>query len=97
MRVIKVTLGAVFAAVLCGCAGKPAIITQTEFKEVYVPVACIEKMPAKPVYDGSAQSAKELMGYFKRCEELLKGCVAGRISQPRGATATNRRENDERD
>lgn len=63
---------------IAGCASKPEVIVKTQYQDVYVPVACIEKMPAKPKYSPSnLQSAKELMGYFLTCEELLKGCVNG--------------------
>ncbi|WP_103612428.1 hypothetical protein [Campylobacter concisus] len=68
----------ILAFVLIGCSTKPEVIVKTQYQDVYVPVACIEKMPAKPKYSPSdLQSAKELMGYFLTCEELLKGCVNG--------------------
>ena len=60
-----------------GCASKePQIITKTVYQEVRTPVACIEKMPEKPKFEANdPQSARELMEYFKTCEELLKGCA----------------------
>ena len=62
----------------CGCAKEPQIITRTVYQEVKIPVACIEKMPVKPKFETSdPQSARELMWYFKTCEELLKQCVRG--------------------
>ena len=68
----------IVAFFMTGCASKPEVIVKTQYQDVYVPVACIEKMPAKPKYSPSnLQSAKELMGYFLTCEELLKGCVNG--------------------
>lgn len=68
----------ILAFVLIGCSTKPDVIVKTQYQDVYVPVACIEKMPAKPKYSPSnLQSAKELMTYFLTCEELLKGCVNG--------------------
>lgn len=68
----------IIAFFMAGCASKPEIIVKTQYQDVYVPVACIEKMPTKPKYSTSdLQSAKELMGYFLTCEELLKGCVNG--------------------
>ena len=68
----------ILAFCLAGCGAKPEVIVKTQYPEVYVPVACIEKMPTKPKYSTSdLQSAKELMGYFLTCEELLKGCVNG--------------------
>lgn len=61
---------------LAGCAKEPQIITRTVYQEVKIPVACIEKMPEKPKFEANdAKSARELMEYFKTCEELLKGCV----------------------
>lgn len=63
---------------IIGCGSKPEVIAKMQYQDVYVPVACIEKMPTKPKYSTSdLQSAKELMGYFLTCEELLKGCVNG--------------------
>ncbi len=63
---------------IIGCGSKPEVIVKTQYQDVYVPVACIEKMPTKPKYSTSdLQSAKDLMGYFLTCEELLKGCVNG--------------------
>lgn len=63
---------------ITGCSSKPEVIVKTQYQDVYVPIACIKEMPAKPKYSPSdLQSAKELMGYFLTCEELLKGCVNG--------------------
>ena len=63
---------------MTGCASKPEVIVKTQYQDVFIPVACIEKMPTKPKYSpNDLQSAKELMGYFLTCEELLKGCVNG--------------------
>jgi conserved domain protein len=63
---------------MAGCASKPEVIVKTQYQDVYVPIACIKEMPVKPKYNTSdLQSAKELMGYFLTCEELLKGCVNG--------------------
>ena len=67
---------AICALFFCGCAKEPQIITKTVYQEVKTPVACIEKMPEKPKFEASdPQSARELMEYFKTCEELLKGCA----------------------
>ena len=67
----------ILAIIFCGCSSKePQIITKTVYQEVKTPVACIEKMPEKPKFEANdPQSARELMGYFKTCEELLKGCA----------------------
>lgn len=63
---------------MAGCASKPEVIVKTQYQDVYVPVACIKQMPVKPKYSPeNLESAKELMGYFLTCEELLKGCVNG--------------------
>lgn len=68
----------ILAFCLVGCGSKPEVIVKTQYQDVYVPIACIKEMPAKPKYSpGDLQSAKELMGYFLTCEELLKGCVNG--------------------
>lgn len=67
---------AICALFFGGCAKEPQIITKTVYREVRTPVACIAKMPQKPKFEANdPQSARELMGYFKTCEELLKGCV----------------------
>lgn len=59
-----------------GCAKEPQIITKTVYQEVRTPVACLTKMPVKPKFEANdPQSARELMEYFKTCEELLRGCV----------------------
>ncbi len=63
---------------MAGCTSKPEVIVKTQYQDVYVPVACIEKMPTKPKFSPeNLESAKELMGYFLTCEELLKGCANG--------------------
>ena len=68
----------ILAFVLVGCSSKPEVIVKTQYQDVYVPVACIDKMPTKPKFSPeNLESAKELMGYFLTCEELLKGCVNG--------------------
>ena len=71
-------LAVICVLTLAGCAGKePTVITKTEYKDVFVPIRCINKMPNKPKYDyENMQSAKELMRYYKTCEELLKGCAS---------------------
>lgn len=68
------------ALIFCGCSNKePTTITKTIYQEVKTPVACIKKLPAKPKFEANdPQSARELMEYFKTCEELLKGCADGR-------------------
>lgn len=67
----------ILAIIFCGCASKePQIITKTVYQEVKAPVACIEKMPQKPKFEANdPQSARELMEYFKTCEELLRRCA----------------------
>lgn len=68
----------IVALFIVGCSSKPEVIVKTQYQDVYVPIACVKEMPAKPKYSPSdLQSAKELMGYFLTCEELLKGCVNG--------------------
>ena len=68
----------ILAFVLIGCSSKPEIIVKTQYQDVFIPVACIDKMPTKPKFSPeNLESAKELMGYFLTCEELLKGCVNG--------------------
>lgn len=67
----------ILAIIFCGCSSKePQIITKTAYQEVKTPVACIKKLPEKPKFEANdPQSARELMEYFKTCEELLKGCA----------------------
>ena len=68
----------IVAFFMAGCASKPEVIVKTQYQDVYVPVACIDKMPTKPKYSPeNLESAKELMGYFLTCEKLLEGCVNG--------------------
>lgn len=67
---------AICALFFGGCAKGPQIITKTVYQEVRTPVACLAKMPEKPKFEANdPQSARELMEYFKTCEELLKGCA----------------------
>lgn len=64
------------AFIMSGCATKPQVITKVEYQEVLVPTPCIKFMPKKPKYDKTnPQSVKDLLSYFKLCEELLKGCA----------------------
>ena len=61
-----------------GWSSKPEVIVKTQYQDVYVPIACIKEMPTKPKFSPeNLESARELMGYFLTCEELLKGCVNG--------------------
>ena len=70
---------AICALFFGGCAKEPQIIKKTVYQEVRTPVACLAKMPQKPKFEANdPQSARELMEYFKTCEELLKGCVDDR-------------------
>ena len=49
----------ILAFCLAGCGAKPEVIVKTQYQDVYVPVACIDKMPTKPKYSPSdLQSAK---------------------------------------
>ena len=67
---------AICALFFGGCAKETQIITKTVYQEVRTPVACLTKMPEKPKFEANdPQSARELMEYFKTCEELLKGCA----------------------
>ena len=75
-QVNKAVTIAICALFFGSCAKEPQIITRTVYQEVRTPVACLEKMPEKPKFEANdPQSARELMAYFKTCEELLKGCV----------------------
>ena len=68
----------IVAFFIVGCSSKPEVIVKTQYQDVYVPIACIKEMPIKPKFSPeNLESAKELMGYFLTCEELLKGCVNG--------------------
>ena len=68
----------IVAFFIVGCSSKPEGIVKTQYQDVFIPVACIDKMPTKPKYSPeNLESARELMGYFLTCEELLKGCVNG--------------------
>ena len=73
------------ALLFFGCAGKePQVITRTKYQDVYIAVPCIDEMPQKPERDRSdPDNQKKIAEYFKTCEDLLKQCVAGRVSQPR--------------
>ena len=76
----RAKVGVFFAVLLfSGCVSKePQIITKTVYQEVRTPVACLAKMPEKPKFEANdPQSARELMEYFKTCEDLLKQCVRG--------------------
>ena len=68
----------IVAFFIVGCSSKPEVIVKTQYQDVYMPVACIDKMPTKPKFSPeNLESAKELMGYFLTCEKLLEGCVNG--------------------
>ena len=68
----------IVAFFIVGCSSKPEVIVKTQYQDVYVPIACIKEMPIKPKFSPeNLESAKELMGYFLTCEELLKGCING--------------------
>lgn len=65
---MRVFLSLFLALLFSGCA-------EVMYKDVYVPVACPLNLDEKPEFDGSFESAKELMGYFLRAEEKLKICI----------------------
>jgi conserved domain protein len=87
VRFFRTTALAVICVLtLAGCASKdPQVIIKTEYKDVLVPIRCINKMPNKPKYDHeNMQSARELMEYYKTCEELLKGCASQANEKSKG-------------
>ena len=75
---VKFFLAIVAILVFAGCASKePQIVTKIEYQDVLVPIRCINKMPNKPKYDyEDIQTARDLMEYYKTCEELLKSSAS---------------------
>ncbi len=70
MRFLALSLLLLFA----GCANKatePIYI----YKDVLVPTVCPLKVPKKPSFDGSFESAKEVMVYLLECENIAKICT----------------------
>lgn len=61
----------IFALAFSGCA------KEVVYKDVYIPVKCKIELEDKPEFDGSFDSAKEILNYFLRTEEKLKICVGG--------------------
>ena len=52
-----------------------------------IPIRCINKMPNKPKYDHeNMQTVRELMEYYKTCEELLRGCVSQDNEKSKGTS-----------
>lgn len=64
---IKKCLVLLFSVFCVGCACPK--------NEVLIPIKCNLKMPLKPVYDGSFESAKSLMVYFLKVEQIAKDCT----------------------
>ncbi|MGP1485641.1 MAG: hypothetical protein ACTTJC_06115 [Campylobacter sp.] len=72
---MKLVFSLFLALFFVGCAQKPMI--KTVYKDVFIPISCVNQMPLRPIFDGTPKSAKELMSYLLTCEALLKGCVNG--------------------
>ncbi|EEF14050.1 hypothetical protein CAMRE0001_2436 [Campylobacter rectus RM3267] len=85
---VKFFLTMIAIFLFAGCASKePQIVTKIEYQDVLVPIRCINKMPNKPKYDyEDIQTARELMEYYKTCEELLKGCASQGNEKSKGAS-----------
>ncbi len=77
-RSVKIFSAMIAIFVFAGCASKePQIVTKIEYQDVLVPIRCINKMPNKPKYDyEDIQTARDLMEYYKTCEEILKSCAS---------------------
>ena len=75
IRFVLFLIGLALCVFLSGCAAKEPIV-RTEYKNVYIPIKCEVKIPAKPKFDpNNMQSALELAKYFQTCEALLKECA----------------------
>jgi len=71
--VIRISLFCLFALIFAGCAAKPQISEpHIIYKEKYVPVRCNAKMPLKPKNDGTFETDKAKMIYYRDCEKKLK-------------------------
>lgn len=56
----------------CGCGAKePKVI----YKEVLTPIKCQIKIPFKPPNNGTFESHKALMIYYRECENALRYCL----------------------
>lgn len=51
--------------------------TQVEVKEVLIPIKCPLKLPLKPAYKNTIESAKELSSYYLEIENIAIFCVKG--------------------
>ena len=58
-----------------GCADKQAPEPSVVYKEKYMPVRCNAKMPLKPKNDGTFETHKAKMIYYRDCEKKLKQCL----------------------
>lgn len=59
---------------LSACAHKELVVKR-EYKEVLTPTLCPLKLPLKPTYKGTIESAKEMSIYYLEVEEIAKRCT----------------------
>lgn len=58
-----------------GCADKQVPEPKVVYKEKYMPIKCNAKMPLKPKNDGTFETHKAKMIYYRDCERFLKQCL----------------------
>lgn len=68
---IKSYLILLISLILTGCASKDKIV----YKDILIPTKCTVKMPLKPANSGDFESHKNLMIYYRECENALKFCL----------------------
>ncbi|MBE3022936.1 hypothetical protein [Campylobacter sp. 7477a] len=66
---------AAFALLLSGCADKHMPEPTIVYREKLTPVKCNAQMPVKPKNDGTFETDKTIMIYFRECESRLKQCI----------------------
>ncbi|MBR8463659.1 hypothetical protein KDD93_03605 [Campylobacter sp. faydin G-24] len=66
---------AVLALFFAGCAEKHIPEPHIIYKEKLVPVRCNATLPKKPLSDGTFETDKAIMIYYRECESLLKQCL----------------------
>jgi hypothetical protein len=69
---LLITLCAVFT----GCA--PKVVTNTVYKDVYIPVRCNVTPPPRPQYNPNpVLGVVDILEYVEKLELLLKTCTEG--------------------
>ncbi|EEO26023.1 hypothetical protein [Helicobacter winghamensis] len=79
MKIYKTLLVLVMTALLLNACANKELVVKREYKEVLTPTLCPLKLPLKPTYKGTLESAKEISIYYLEVEDIAKRCTSNNL------------------